>query len=46
MLLPCWNAQIPLLLGMMGVFSYRLSNTINTFQDEETKGQVPMVEFV
>ena len=45
-LLPCWIAQIGLLLGMMGLFSYRLSNTVKTWKDEEDKGNIPMVEFV
>lgn len=46
MLLPCWIAQIGLLLGMMGLFSYRLSITAKTWKEEEDKGNIPMVEFV
>lgn len=45
-LLPCWAAQIALLCSLMGLFSYRLSNTVTTWKDEEDKGQVPMVEFM
>jgi hypothetical protein len=45
-LLPCWIIQIPILLAQIGIFSYRLSNTVTTFKDEEDKGNVPMVEFV
>ncbi|KAK6078593.1 hypothetical protein SCUP234_06216 [Seiridium cupressi] len=45
-LLPCWIVQIPILLTLMGVFSYRLSNTVSTFKEEKDKGGVPMVEFV
>ncbi|KAI0836918.1 hypothetical protein F5Y06DRAFT_97117 [Hypoxylon sp. FL0890] len=45
-LLPCWMAQIAIMLGVMGLFSYRLSNTVRTWKDEEDKGNVPMVEFV
>ncbi|KAF2963455.1 hypothetical protein GQX73_g10127 [Xylaria multiplex] len=32
--------------GLMGLFSYRLSHTINTWEEEEKKGDVPVVEFV
>ncbi|KAI1851300.1 hypothetical protein JX266_003375 [Neoarthrinium moseri] len=45
-LLPCWIIQIPILLTLMGIFSYRLSNTVNTYKEEKQKGNVPMVEFV
>ncbi|KAH6653824.1 hypothetical protein BKA67DRAFT_261489 [Truncatella angustata] len=45
-LLPCWIIQIPILLALMGVFSYRLSNTVKTFKEEKAKGGLPMVEFV
>ncbi|OTA96573.1 hypothetical protein M434DRAFT_392752 [Hypoxylon sp. CO27-5] len=45
-LLPCWIAQIMILLGVMGLFSYRLSNTVKTWKDEEDIGNIPMVEFV
>ncbi|KAK8111909.1 uncharacterized protein PG998_008366 [Apiospora kogelbergensis] len=43
-LLPCWFIQIPLQLGLMGVFSYRLSNSVNAHNGQA--GQIPMVEFV
>ncbi|KAI5863613.1 hypothetical protein GGS23DRAFT_506793 [Durotheca rogersii] len=46
LLLPCWIAQILLLLGMMGLFSYRLSHTARTWKEEEDNGHVPLVEFV
>ncbi|KAI1101622.1 hypothetical protein F4804DRAFT_335106 [Jackrogersella minutella] len=45
-LLPCWVAQIGLLLGTLGLFSYRLSYTSKTWAEEEDKGNVPMVEFI
>lgn len=45
-LLPCWIIQIPIQISLMGVFSYRLSNTISTYDDDEKNGQVPTVEFV
>ncbi|KAK8035419.1 hypothetical protein PG993_010414 [Apiospora rasikravindrae] len=43
-LLPCWFIQIPLQLGLMGVFSYRLSNSVNSYNGEADK--IPTVEFV
>ncbi|XXH01307.1 hypothetical protein Hte_007664 [Hypoxylon texense] len=46
LLLPCWIVQVGLLLGMMGLFSWRLSHTVNTWKDQEDHGQIPMVEFV
>ncbi|ORY58767.1 uncharacterized protein BCR38DRAFT_376712 [Pseudomassariella vexata] len=45
-LLPCWIIQVALLLSLMGIFSYRLSNTISGFEAEKVRGAVPMVEFV
>ncbi|KAI2616815.1 hypothetical protein GGR54DRAFT_223296 [Hypoxylon sp. NC1633] len=45
-LLPCWIIQMGLLLGMMGLFSWRLSHTMITWEDQEGQGQIPMVEFV
>ncbi|KAI1075983.1 hypothetical protein F5B20DRAFT_344469 [Whalleya microplaca] len=46
LLLPCWIAQILLLLGIMGLFSYRLSRTVRTWEEEEGKGEMPLVEFI
>ncbi|KAI1371297.1 hypothetical protein F4677DRAFT_450562 [Hypoxylon crocopeplum] len=46
LLLPCWIVQILLLLGMMGLFSWRLSHTVTTWKDHEDAGEVPMVELV
>ncbi|KAI0530337.1 hypothetical protein GGR58DRAFT_239927 [Xylaria digitata] len=45
-ILPCWIIQILILLSLMGLFSYRLSHTVNTWEEEEKKGDVPVVEFV
>ncbi|KAI2631217.1 hypothetical protein GGS21DRAFT_170003 [Xylaria nigripes] len=44
--LPCWAIQILILMSLMGLFSYRLSHTITTWEDEEKKGGLPVVEFV
>ncbi|KAI0878286.1 hypothetical protein GGS24DRAFT_487375 [Hypoxylon argillaceum] len=45
-MLPCWIIQVLILLSLMGLFSYRLSYTVNTWEDQESKGDVPVVEFV
>ncbi|KAK6952859.1 hypothetical protein Daesc_005154 [Daldinia eschscholtzii] len=45
-LLPCWIVQVLLLLGMMGLFSYRLSRTSKTWKDQQDQGEDPTVEFV
>ncbi|KAI0848767.1 hypothetical protein F5Y00DRAFT_262235 [Daldinia vernicosa] len=45
-LLPCWAVQILILLGMMGLFSYRLSRTLKTWRDQQAQNDDPTVEFV
>ncbi|KAI1353620.1 hypothetical protein F5Y01DRAFT_47630 [Xylaria sp. FL0043] len=45
-MLPCWIIQILILLSVMGLFSYRLSHTVNVWEEEENRGNVPVVEFV
>lgn len=45
-MLPCWVIQVLILLSLMGLFSYRLSHTVNTWEEADHKGDVPVVEFV
>jgi len=45
-LVPLWIAQITLLLGLLGIFAYRLAETIRTYEANEKKGTVPTVELV
>ncbi|RYP69883.1 hypothetical protein DL771_005826 [Monosporascus sp. 5C6A] len=45
-LLPCWIAQTLLLLSLMALFSYRLSQTLSTWKSKEEDGQIPTVEFI
>ncbi|KAI1160618.1 hypothetical protein F5B18DRAFT_663716 [Nemania serpens] len=45
-MLPCWIIQILVLLSLMGLFSYRLSYTLNTWEEAESKGDAPVVELV
>ena len=46
LLVPFWLAQITLLLGLMGIFAYRLAETIRTYKENDEKGTVPTVEVV
>ncbi|KAK3953266.1 hypothetical protein QBC32DRAFT_121818 [Pseudoneurospora amorphoporcata] len=45
-LTPCWMTQIGILLGLVCLFSYRLSVTSRTFEDETSHGQDPIVQIV
>ncbi|CAJ2509447.1 Uu.00g144730.m01.CDS01 [Anthostomella pinea] len=45
-LLPCWIVQLGLLMSIMGLFIFRLSRTVRTWEKEKEKGNVPTVEFV
>ncbi|KAI8626207.1 hypothetical protein F5Y19DRAFT_229870 [Xylariaceae sp. FL1651] len=45
-ILPCWIIQVLILLSVMGLFSWRLSRTVTAWEEEEEKGDVPVVEFV
>jgi hypothetical protein len=45
-LVPCWILQILLMLSMIGVFSYRLSWTINKYDEDDAAGRIPAVELV
>ncbi|KAI0814059.1 hypothetical protein GGR55DRAFT_494559 [Xylaria sp. FL0064] len=45
-MLPCWIIQILILLSVMGLFSYRLSHTVNVWEEEEDKENLSVVEFV
>jgi hypothetical protein len=49
-LIPAWVVQVASLLGMMGLFSYRLAETIEAWEDKtrENNGSssIPMVELV
>ncbi|ERS95427.1 uncharacterized protein SPSK_01715 [Sporothrix schenckii 1099-18] len=43
-LFPAWAVQAALLLGVLGVFSYRLADTAEHFADNRAAGKVPSVE--
>lgn len=47
LLLPLWILQLLVLLVIIGLFSWRLSDTLKNWETEEsTKGMFPMVEVV
>lgn len=45
-LIASWTAQIAMLLGLMGIFSYRLSTTIRDWEEKDKAGSLPMVELM
>lgn len=45
-MVPCWAVQILVLLCLMGIFAYRVAETVEHYSDEETAGEMPMVEIV
>jgi hypothetical protein len=46
LLIPSWTAQIALLLGLMGIFSYRLAETTEHWDEMRAAGDTPRVELV
>lgn len=45
-LVPLWTFQIAVLLCLMGIFAYRLAETLEHYIEHQKMGQVPMVEVV
>ncbi|KAJ9148498.1 hypothetical protein NKR23_g4793 [Pleurostoma richardsiae] len=45
-LVPAWTAQTSMLLCLMGIFSYRLAETLENFEENDKKGNFPTVEVV
>ncbi|KAJ6441232.1 Centromere protein V [Purpureocillium lavendulum] len=44
-LLPVWVLQLLLATAMMGLFSWRLGDTIKHYDERDGKGQTPTIEF-
>lgn len=44
-LVPMWLAEFALLLALIGIFAYRLAETVDKWDDEDKKGMVPAVLF-
>jgi len=45
-LVPYWVFQIAIVLGLMGVFTYRLAETFEHYDESKNNGDIPMVEVV
>lgn len=43
LLIPMWLAQLCLLLGLMGIFAYRLAETVDHYDEDDKRGQIPVV---
>ena len=43
---PFWLAQVVFLLALMGIFAYRLADTVHNYEQSDKKGEMPMVEVV
>jgi hypothetical protein len=45
-LVPIWMVQTLLAAGLGGLFGWRLSETMETWDEEKSKGSVPKVKLV
>lgn len=45
-LFPLWLLQMAMLLGLMGIFAYRLAETVEHYEEDDKKGKMPVVELV
>jgi hypothetical protein len=45
-LIPAWIFQVTVLLGLMGVFAYRLAETFEHYEEHDKLGEMPIVEVV
>ncbi|KAH8735220.1 hypothetical protein BGZ61DRAFT_528426 [Ilyonectria robusta] len=46
LLLPMWLLQLGLNLAMVGLFGWRLGDTLKTYEDRDKKGELPVIEVV
>jgi hypothetical protein len=44
LLIPGWLLSLAMSLSLMGIFAYRLAETIETWEDSGKKGNLPQVE--
>lgn len=45
-LAPAWSLQLTLALGMLGLFSWRLGDTVHHFDERDKAGKAPIIEYV
>lgn len=46
LLVPSWAAYVCILLGLIGLFSHRLAETVNNWEETDKTGDLPEVEMV
>ncbi|OPB36692.1 hypothetical protein A0O28_0057720 [Trichoderma guizhouense] len=46
LLAPAWSLQLTLAFGMLGLFSWRLGDTIHHFEARDKAGKAPVIEYV
>ncbi|KAK0611583.1 hypothetical protein B0T14DRAFT_331928 [Immersiella caudata] len=46
LLVPCWTFQLLVLLCLMGIFAYRVVDTVEHYSEEKNNGSIPTVEIV
>ncbi|KAL7938859.1 hypothetical protein V8C35DRAFT_289403 [Trichoderma chlorosporum] len=46
LLAPAWSLQLTLAVGMLGLFSWRLGDTIHHFEARDQAGKAPVIEYV
>ncbi|KAH8888635.1 hypothetical protein GQ53DRAFT_749032 [Thozetella sp. PMI_491] len=45
-MIPSWGLLMAILLGSMGIFAYRLAETLEHYKERDDGGQVPIIEVV
>ena len=43
LLVPIWMVLVALLLCLMAIFAYRLAETIENYEEEDKKGELPVM---
>ncbi|KAL6870501.1 hypothetical protein J3F83DRAFT_736549 [Trichoderma novae-zelandiae] len=46
LLAPAWSVQLTLAFGMLGLFSWRLGDTVHHFEARDKAGRAPVIEYV
>lgn len=45
-LLPIWSLQLIITMTMVGLFAWRLGDTMHTYKDQDEHGKAPTIEVV
>ncbi|UKZ49812.1 hypothetical protein TrVGV298_004065 [Trichoderma virens] len=46
LLAPAWSVQLTLAFGLLGLFSWRLGDTVHHFEARDKAGKAPVIEYV